>query len=197
MLKRPVINITLCLLVLLPVFSCRGKVIPKPRGYFRIDFPERQYRLYDTSCPFVFEYPVYGKISYDVGERPEPCWFNLDFPGYRAKLHVSYRRVRGDLPFILKEANEFVYSHTIKADAITERPWYNPERKVYGILYEIKGNAASNIQFIVTDSTRHFLRGALYFSSIPNEDSLAPVISFFKEDIVHLIESLSWKQITD
>ncbi len=193
MLKKLIIKAAIAMVLFLPLFSCRGKSVPKPRGYFRIDFPEKRYRLYDTTCPFVFEYPVYGIISYDIGDNPEPCWFNLDFPEYRAKLHISYKSIKGDLPHILKEANEYVYSHTIKADAISEQPWLNPDRKVYGILYEIKGNAASNIQFIITDSTRHFLRGALYFSALPNEDSLAPVINFFKEDIIHMIESLYWK----
>ena len=67
------------------------------------------------------------------------------------------------------------------------------EKSVYGVLYEIKGNAASSVQFYATDSTKHFLRGALYFNTVPNKDSLAPAIQFVEEDIIHLIETLSWK----
>jgi gliding motility-associated lipoprotein GldD len=172
---------------------CRESVAPKPRGHFRIDLPARNYRLYDTLCPFMFEYPVYGQISYDVGKKSEPCWFNIEFPHYNAKIHVSYKTINDNLESIIKESNDFAYSHSVKADAITEQPWQNTKNRVYGILYDIKGNTASSVQFFVTDSTRHFLRGALYFSVQPDEDSLAPVIQFFREDIVHLIETFKWK----
>jgi len=174
-------------------FSCRERIVPKPRGYFRIDLPAKEYRLYDTICPFIFEYPVYGLISYDVGKNKEPCWFNLEFPHYKAIIHFSYKPVNKNLETILKETYDFAYSHSIKADAITEKPWMNPKNKVYGILYDIKGNAASSIQFFLTDSTKNFLRGALYFSVEPDADSLAPVIRFFREDIMHMVETFKWK----
>jgi len=174
-------------------FGCREKTVPKPRGYFRIDLPAKEYRLYDTVCPFIFEYPVYGHISYDVGKNSEPCWFNLEFPRYKAIIHFSYKSLNKNLGVILKETYDYAYSHSIKADAITELPWKNTKSKVYGILYDIKGNAASSIQFFLTDSTKNFLRGALYFSAEPNADSLAPIIRFFREDIVHMVETFSWK----
>lgn len=173
--------------------SCRDSEVPKPRGYFRIDLPAKGYKLYDTLCPFIFEYPVYGQISYNVGKISEPCWLNIEFPSYKAIIHISYKNINKNLESILKESNDLAYSHSVKADAINEQPWQNAEDKVYGILYDIKGNAASSIQFFVTDSTRHFLRGALYFSIQPNEDSLAPVIQFFREDIIHLVETFKWK----
>ena len=174
-------------------YGCRERVVPKPRGYFRIDLPEKEYRLYDTICPFLFEYPVYGHISYKVGKNSEPCWFNLEFPSFRAIVHFSYKSVNKNLETILKETYDYAYSHSIKADAITEQPWQNRPDKVYGILYDIKGNTASSIQFFLTDSTKNFLRGALYFSVEPDADSLAPVIQFFREDIIHLVETFSWK----
>jgi gliding motility-associated lipoprotein GldD len=174
-------------------YGCRERVVPKPRGFFRIDLPAKEYRLYDTICPFVFEYPVYGHISYNVGKNSEPCWFNLEFPRYKAIIHFSYKPVYKNLEVILKESYDYAYSHSIKADAITEQPWQNSNNKVYGILYDIKGNTASSIQFFLTDSTKNFIRGALYFSSEPDADSLAPVIKFFREDIVHMIETFKWK----
>ncbi len=174
-------------------YGCRERVVPKPRGFFRIDLPAKEYRLYDTICPFVFEYPVYGHISYNVGKNSEPCWFNLEFPRYKAIIHFSYKPVNKNLEVILKESYDYAYSHSIKADAITEQPWQNSNNKVYGILYDIKGNTASSIQFFLTDSTNNFIRGALYFSSEPDADSLAPVIKFFREDIVHMIETFKWK----
>jgi gliding motility-associated lipoprotein GldD len=183
----------LLLTLLCILFGCRETPVPKPRGYFRIDLPAKEYKQFDTLCPFIFEYPVYGHVSYNVGKISEPCWFNIEFPKFLAKIHVSYKAVNHNLESILKESYEYTYSHTIKADAIIEQSWQNPQNKVYGILYDIKGNTASSLQFFLTDSTRHFLRGALYFSVTPAEDSLAPVIKFFREDIVHLIETFKWK----
>jgi gliding motility-associated lipoprotein GldD len=174
-------------------YSCRERAVPKPRSYFRIDLPAKEYRLYDTTCPFVFEYPVYGNISYDVGKNGEPCWFNLEFPHYKAIIHFSYKPVNKNLEAILKETYDYAYSHSIKADAITEQPWQNPEKKVFGILYDIKGNTASSLQFFLTDSTKNFIRGALYFSAEPDADSLAPVIQFFRDDVVHMVETFRWK----
>jgi gliding motility-associated lipoprotein GldD len=117
----------------------------------------------------------------------------MEFPRFRAKIHFSYKPVNKNLEAILKETYDYAYSHSIKADAITELPWQHRENKVYGILYDIKGNTASSIQFFVTDSTKNFLRGALYFSAEPQADSLAPVIEFFREDIIHMIETFKWK----
>ena len=184
--------ILLLIIAILP-FSCRERAVPKPRGYFRIDLPVKEYRTYDTICPFVFEYPVYGHISYDVGKTTEPCWFNLEFPQFKAIIHFSYKSVNKNLGILLKETYDYAYSHSIKADAITEQPWQNKESKVYGILYDIKGNTASSIQFFLTDSTKNFIRGALYFYAEPRADSLAPVIKFFREDILHLVETFKWK----
>lgn len=186
-------NYILVILAIGFLYGCRERAVPKPKGYFRIDLPQKEYRLYDTVCPFIFEYPVYSRISYDVGKNSEPCWFNLEFPKNRAIIHFSYKALNKNLALLLKESNNYAYSHSIKADAITEQPWYNKTNKVYGILYDIKGNTASSLQFFLTDSTSNFLRGALYFSSEPNVDSLAPVIQFFRKDIIHIIETFKWK----
>lgn len=193
MQKRRAIKYLIIITLIILLSGCRERAVPKPWGYFRIDMPEKSYRLYDTACPFVFEYPVYGRISNDVGQISEPCWFNIEFPGYKAIIHVSYKRINNNLESILKESYDFTYAHSIKADAITEQPWQNAGNKVYGILYDIKGNTASSIQFFVTDSSRNFLRGALYFTAEPDADSLAPVIEFFRKDIVHMVETFKWK----
>ncbi len=192
-MQKKVNNFFMILILFSLVASCKESRVPKPRGFFRIDLPDKQYIKYDTICPFTFEYPVYGRISYDLETQSEPCWFNIVFPGYKAKIYVSYKRIKNDLESILKESYDLAYSHSVKADAIEELPYQNSERKVYGILFNIKGNTASSVQFFVTDSTRNYLRGALYFSSQPREDSLAPVISFFREDMIHMVETLEWK----
>lgn len=176
------------------VFSgCQSDPIPKPRGYFRLEFPEKHYRVFDSLFPYRFYYPVYGKIVLDDQSGAEKYWINIEFPKYKAKVHISYKSVKGNINTLIEDVRTLAYKHTIKADAINERLFANPERKVYGTLYDIKGNAASSCQFYVTDSVKHFLRGALYFSVHPNKDSLAPAIDFFGKDMTYLIESLEWK----
>ncbi len=171
-------------------FYCTNKYTPKPLGYYRIDFPEKEYVEYTSDCPFEFQYPKYGKIEYT---QQEPCWFNIAFPKYKGKIHLSYKQVENNLNLLTEDTRKLTYKHTIKAEAIQEKNFSNANNNVYGILYEVKGNAASSVQFYLTDSTNHFLRGSLYFDAQPNKDSLAPVIDFFKEDIVHIMETISWK----
>ena len=178
---------------MLLVNACQPSYTPKPRGYLRIDFPAKEYVLFDSVCPYTFEYPSYGKIVPDTDYNTEPCWINIEFPDFDGAIHISYKDVNQNLDKFVEDSRELTYKHTIKADAIKETVYNNPEQKVHGILYDIKGNAASNIQFYLTDSTTHFLRGSLYFNVQPDKDSLAPVISFFREDIIHLVESFAWK----
>ncbi|MCX7987555.1 MAG: gliding motility lipoprotein GldD [Bacteroidales bacterium] len=176
------------------LISCRHTEVPRPVGYFRIDFPEKKYKLCDSSMPYRFEYPVYGVIRPDTSKGAEPYWINIEFPAYKGKLHLSYKKVNGNLAQYIEDARKLAYKHTIKADAIDEILIKNDTTGVYGLLYDIKGNAASSVQFFLTDSTHHFLRGALYFSSQPNKDSLMPVIEFFKADVKHFIHSFRWKK---
>ncbi len=173
--------------------ACSEGNAPKPRGYFRISFPEKDYRLFDSIYPFAFEYPVYGTIVKEDSRPGEGDWISVSFPQYKAKIHLSYRYLKGNLDQLSEDARNLAYKHTYKADAIDERVFSNPEKRVYGVLYDIRGNAASSIQFYITDSSRHYLRGALYFRCEPNKDSLAPAIDFFSRDVVHLIETLRWK----
>jgi gliding motility-associated lipoprotein GldD len=180
-------------ILLLSLLCCKRHYTPKPAGYLRIDFPEKTYQIYNSSCPFTFEYPLYGKIIADTSRIAEPCWINIEFPSFGGKIHISYKSVRNNVNVYIEDSRTLAYKHTVKADAISETLYTNDEKKVYGLLYQIKGDAASSVQFYLTDSTRHFLRGSLYFNVQPNADSLAPVIDFFMEDIMHLVETLEWK----
>ena len=173
------------------LFGCGGDYMPKPKGYLRFDLPNHEYVMMSDACPYEFEIGNYAIIE-DRGNT-EPCWKNIYIKPIKGRIHLSYKHVGSDLHQLLHDAHELVYSHTVKADAINEQVFFNPARKVYGVLYHIKGDAASNLQFIATDSVKHYLRGALYFNAVPNEDSLAPLIKFAKEDMEHLIETLSWK----
>ena len=168
--------------------------IPKPRGYFRIDLPEKSYETFSVpGYPYAFEYANIAKVVPKEGNPNDPFWIDITYPQFNARIYGSYKKVENNFQEIAEDSRTFVYKHTIKADAITEQPYENEERKVYGILYELKGNTASGIQFILTDSTRHFFRGALYFNVSPNKDSIAPVAAFIREDIIRLIETLEWK----
>ena len=183
------------ILAVMSLICCKRHYTPKPAGYLRIDFPEKAYQVYDSTCPFSFEYPVYGKITTDTSRIAEPCWINIEIPRFGGKIHLSYKTVNKNLNTYIEDSRTLAYKHTVKADAITETLYTSNERKVYGLLYEIKGDAASNVQFYVTDSSRNFLRGSLYFNIQPNADSLAPVIDFVKDDIIHLVETLKWKNM--
>jgi gliding motility-associated lipoprotein GldD len=195
-------NKLLFCIFLISIFHGCGEVpSPKPRGYFRIDLPEKEYiSTLDTatvaeSLPVNFEYPVYGNIDLVSDSEMEPGWFNINFPEYRAKIYFTYKKVENDLGDLMEQAYKMnVKNHVIKADAINEQLIADPENDIYGILYSLKGSTATAVQFFVTDSTANFFRGSLYFEAVPNQDSLAPVIDFFKKDIEHIIETLCWKE---
>jgi gliding motility-associated lipoprotein GldD len=167
--------------------------IPKPKGYFRIDFPKKEYRVYDSICPYSFEIPTYAFIDNDKHLNADPCWLNINFPKYNAKIHLSYKVISNNLDTILNQSRDFVVKHQIKSTGIDEVVIIRDSAKVYGLVYDISGNSASNIQFYVTDSTHHFMRGALYFNSVPNIDSLKIVVDYLRTDILKMIKTFKWK----
>lgn len=199
--------------------ACNGVPIPKPKGYFRIDFPERKYQLFDQpNYPYRFEYPVYASIQRDSSyfeESPEnPYWINVDFPQFHGRIYLSYinigshalYKVKGPggvyhdslgvntLDKLVGDAFNLTNRHAEKASSIDQYPITN-HAGTSGFIFEVGGNAATRYQFFVTDSVRHFLRGALYFWATPNEDSLAPVNKFLFEDMKHMISTLEWKTV--
>ncbi len=178
------------------LFSSCGEeevTMPRPRGYYRIDLPSKEYQPFLSNCPYTFEYPKYAQMQVDTTRKGERCWANLVIPKLHATVHISYKDVKNDANRYLEDSRNLAYKHAAKASQIEEYLIRYPEKKVYGIIYEIGGNAASSIQFHLTDSSSHFLRGSLYFYAEPNADSLAPVTKFVREDIEHLIQTLSWK----
>lgn len=190
----PKILYVITTLFLLIVFSCTKEYIPKPRGYFRISFQEKTYHKLDSAAlPYRFDIPGYSKLVPDNDRLAEPFWVNLEIPKHKAEVHLSYKKVDNNLMKLIETSRKLAYDHIIKADAINERIFINPEKKVYGTIYLIEGNVASPLQFYLTDSTSHFLRGALYIREVPNIDSLRPVIDFLTPDVIRLIESTEWK----
>ncbi len=175
------------------LFSCSSDSVPKPRGYYRIGFPEKDYRQLSNDFPYTFSYPVYASIEPDKSRLAEKYWVNVYFPSYKARIHISYKEAQGRLDSLVEDTYKLTYKHAGKADAISQTVYSDSENRVYGLLYQVKGNAASSYQFYVTDSVKHFLRGALYFSVTPNKDSLAPAVDFFGEDVIKLMETVRWK----
>lgn len=174
--------------------SCNQDYTPKPRGYIRIDLPQKEYALIETPCPYSFEMATYSKFIPDTRPESESCWFDIEYPQFKAKLYFSYKEIDGNLAAFLEDSRELTNKHISKASGIDETLILKDDTHVYGTLYTVEGSrAASPLQFHLTDSTKHFLRGALYFNVVPNNDSLAPVIDFLKEDVMHLIETLQWK----
>ena len=172
--------------------GCKQNYTPKPRGYFRIDMPKKEYKSLPDSFPYKFQYPVYTVINNDISRLSERYWINIEYPEINGKIHISYKKVNNNINQLIEDTRELAYKHTIKADAINETMFQKPDKNVYGILYEIEGNAASSAQFFLTDSVENYLRGALYINVKPNKDSLAPVINYIKSDIKVLIESFEW-----
>ncbi len=175
------------------IISCHESYTPKPRGYLRVQYPEKKYQSFDTNAPFSFEYPVYARIVPDTSANSEPFWYNIYFPSLDATIYLSYKPVKNNLQKYVEDSRTLVYKHTIKAEAIDESTIHLDSSNVYGIMYSLKGNTASSLQFFVTDSTRNFLRGSLYFNAEPDKDSLAPVITFLRKDVDHLVNTLQWK----
>ncbi len=186
-------NRILIILFLVVAASCKREYSPKPRGYFRIDLPEKKYTESPDILPYKFEIPVKSLITKDKNEDHDMYYINIEYPQYKATIYLTYKDINNNLEQYINDSRNFVYKHTIKADAISEQVYENPEKKVFGMRYDIKGDAASNTQFFLTDSTHNFLRGALYFNVVPNKDSLAPVLAYINKDIVHMIETFEWK----
>lgn len=197
---RRLFGIFSVLLISICVTSCGNEeddtIAPKPRAYFRLSFPEKKYVMYDSICPFRFQVPAYSRMQKDDHSGSEPCWLNLNIPSLNATLHLSYKTVSNNLHDYLEDTYTLASKHQIKASGIEETVIDMKSKKVYGLVYEIGGNAASSIQFFLTDSTQHFLRGALYFNSVPNTDSIKPALEFVRADIYKMIETFEWKGST-
>ena len=195
-------KITACFLFIAILFfyACNSSFTPKPTGYFKIDFPTKKYQLFqEQGYPYSFEYPVYARISKDstfFGETTEnPWWINIDFPQFSGRIYISYKQIgtQNNFDSLIRDAFTLTGKHTSKAYSIDDSLLVNPYN-VEGVFFKVGGNVATANQFFLTDSTKHFLRGALYFDATPNEDSLSIVNQFLMEDVKHLINSFTWRK---
>jgi gliding motility-associated lipoprotein GldD len=173
--------------------------VGKKKGYFHIDFPEKKYQPFDQpGYPYTFEYPVYAKISKDstfFNDKADDYWLNIDLPQFAGRIYISYKAIGGNNSFdsLVRDGFKMAYKqHMDVTTGIIDSPMYTPNN-VEGMYFSLGGNTATANQFFLTDSTKHFLRGALYFDATPNADSLGIVNDFLKKDLAHLINTLRWK----
>ncbi len=216
-MKRTSVPLACLLLVIIIACSCNSAYTPRPRGYYKIDFPQHSYQVFNKEgYPYRFEYPSYATIVQDstfFEEQPEnPYWLNIDFPQFHGRIYISYIEIGGKSRFkkrdaagnyvdsiatnnfdnLIKTSYSLTFKHSYKASSIDDSAFVTASH-VNGIYFKIGGNAATANQFLVTDSVKHFLRGALYFDAAPNADSLGIVNNFLQQDMKHLINTLSWK----
>lgn len=181
-------------------FSCNSNYsVGKKKGYFHISFPEKQYRLFDSAgYPYSFEFPVYATVSKDstfFGDKAGDWWVNIDVPQFGGRIYISYKPIGPENKFdsLVRDGFKLAYKqHVDVSTGINDSAMLTPNG-VEGIYFSLGGNTATANQFFLTDTTRHFLRGALYFDATPNADSLGMVNDFLKQDVLHLINSLKWK----
>jgi gliding motility-associated lipoprotein GldD len=178
--------------------SCNAPYTPKPKGYFKIYFPEKKYLYFNQpGYPYTFEYPVYANVVKDStffgGSTENPWWININFPQFNGRIYISYKQIGANkLDKLINDAYTLTNKHSSKAYSIEDSLILTPNQ-VHGVFFKVGGDVATANQFFLTDSTKHFLRGALYFDAAPNEDSLSIVNKFLLEDMKHFINSFKWK----
>lgn len=181
-------NIVLFLIIIV-MQSCGNETIPKPKPYLTLKYPEPTYVKHNFNCPYSFEIS-----NLATTHLKDNCWLTIEYPHLKATIHITYRKVDNNLNEILAEVEKLTFKHTVKADAINAIPYENFDKKVYGKLYSVEGDVATNIQFRVTDSVNNVLAGALYFYVKPNYDSILPAVKYIEKDIIHLVETIEWKK---
>jgi len=169
-------------------YSCKEDVLPKPKAMLRLEYPKASTESLNSDCNFQFQYNKEAGIKLN-----KDCAVIIDYPTMKGAIYITYKPVKENLRALLIDAQKFSYEHAIKADNILEQPFLNKDNKVYGMFYEVKGNAASQAQFYVTDSINHFVTGSLYFTAKPNYDSILPAAVYLQKDIRKIMETLRWK----
>lgn len=179
------------MVVSLMATACKDDVVPKPKGQLRLDYPTAKYSPFSNvspNCSFTFDVNEAAKVK-----MKQDCSMEIEYPKMKATIYLNYKPVKGNIDQLLRDAQKLTYEHVVKADDIAEQPFLNPVNKAYGMFYQVGGNAATNAQFYVTDSTRHFLVGSVYFYAKPNYDSIFPAAAYIKNDMRKIMETVRWK----
>ena len=188
-------KITLLLILLSTIVSCNQTELPKPKAYLRLEYPTAVYEKAIVPLPFSFEKNKLAEPIKTVKSYGNTNGVNIKYPTLKATIYLTYKDVEnGNIDSLLRDAQNLTQKHAIKADEISHKLFENKEANVYGMLYEIGGNAASQSQFYVTDSLHHFLSGSLYFYAKPNYDSIYPASEYLKKDITRIMETVRWKE---
>lgn len=174
--------------------SCGEDPLPKPKGYLRLEYPDATYKITNTPLPFTFEKNEIAQPISSIKTTDKAYGVDVEYPSMKGTIYLTYKNVNNNLDSLLRDAQNLTQKHTIKADEILPQEFVNSENNVYGMLYEIGGDAASQSQFYVTDSINHFLSGSLYFYAKPNYDSIYPAAEYLKKDIRRIMETVRWKQ---
>ena len=196
-LKHKYLLNSLLVLAIVLVTSCGDDPLPKPKAFLRLEYPEPQYSKTSSELPFTFDKNgLATKVTNKrLKDSKESYGLNIEYSRLKGTIYLTYKKIksREDLVRYLRDAQNFTQQHTKKADEITEQIFEDTKRKVYGMFYEVGGNAASQSQFYVTDSLNHFLIGSLYFYAKPNYDSILPASHYLKRDIKKIMETVEWK----
>ncbi|MFT6845122.1 MAG: putative hemolysin [Flavobacteriales bacterium] len=195
--KKRFFNFLGFFIVLIGFSSCEESYVPKQKSYFRIALPAHGYQKSALDCPYQFEHPTYSKALFSSQEKKNKCWPDLHFNKLNAKLYLTYQKIDNEnhLTDLLNDSHKLTYDHAAKASGILSSRIDVAATNVHALMFLVKGDVASNVQFVATDSSKHFLRGSLYFYNKPNGDSLAPVVDFLTEDIKHLVETIQWVEL--
>ena len=196
MMKNKITILLVALAIAFIAVSCDDEAayLPKPRGYFRIDLPERSYTRVDTIERYSFECPDYAVVTYDRYSPDEKNWINIEMPAFNGSIHMTHKTVDGNLGEYLEDVHTMLTKHLQKANGVRDSLIVNEEHDVYGLFIEMDGKGvATPMQFYLTDSTRNFVRGALYFNFVPNNDSMQPVIDYLRQDIDRMVNTFEWK----
>ncbi|MCF6213844.1 MAG: gliding motility lipoprotein GldD [Flavobacteriaceae bacterium] len=189
MFKKALIISVFTSLFLITACINNASTLPKPKAQLSLQYPKVTYTSFNGNCPFSFEYSNLAKVSVKNN-----CWITIDYPLLKASIDITYKPISNNIKALLQDAEKLTYSHAIKADAISSQPYIDTSKKVYATLYNVTGNAASQLQFHATDSLKNFVTGAVYFNSIPNYDSIYPAVKYLEIEMRHLVESISWKK---
>jgi gliding motility-associated lipoprotein GldD len=177
-----------CAAALFLTTGCKDDVVPKPSAQLRLEYPEAAYVPFENRCPYTFALNEEAIIK-----EKGICNFTIDYPKMKATVYLTYKPVQADINALLRDAQKLTYEHVIKADDIIEQPFINPKDKVFGMFYQVQGNAATNAQFYVTDSIKHFITGSVYFYAKPNFDSVMPAANYIKDDMRMIMQTIKWK----
>ncbi|MBX2961189.1 MAG: gliding motility lipoprotein GldD [Cyclobacteriaceae bacterium] len=187
--------VTTCCVLFLTT-SCQRDYLPKPIGYNRLMLPEPSYQSLPDSLPYAFEYSIHARLLPDTAGFHERYWIELYYPALKSNIHITYKELKSSeqlLKELMNDAYVLTAKHQIKASAIDEVITKNAFGRT-AIIAELQGEVPSQMQFTITDSTKNFLRGALYFNAKVQNDSLRPAIDYMKKDIMHLINTFDWRK---